>query len=70
MLNQTIKHSVNSQNYNNNVNTLTNYFLSLPNVEADKRKSIKLTRKIHNAFGDVFNGIGCFKGIFSLQLKS
>ena len=25
--------------------------------------------KIHNAFGDVFNGIGCFKGTFSLQLK-
>ena len=30
-----IKHSVNDQNYNDNVNTLTN-------VEADKRKSIKL----------------------------
>ena len=25
--------------------------------------------KIHNAFGDVFNGTGCFKGTFSLQLK-
>ena len=25
--------------------------------------------KIHNTFGDVFNGIGCFKGTFSLQLK-
>ena len=30
------KHSVNGQNYN--VNTLTNYFLSSPNVEADKKE--------------------------------
>ena len=45
-----IKHSVNSQDYNCNVNTITNYFLSSPNVEADKRKSIKLTQKIHNGF--------------------
>ena len=30
--------------YNNtNVNTLTNYFFSSPNVEADKRKSFRLT---------------------------
>ena len=28
-----------------------------------------MTQKIHNTFGDVFNGIGCFKGTFSLQLK-
>ena len=37
-----LKHSVNGQNYNDNVNTLTNYFLSSPNVKADKRKSIEL----------------------------
>ena len=64
-----IKHSANSQNDKDNVNKVTNYFLSLPNVEADKRKSIKMTSKIHNAFWDVFNGIGCFKGTFCLQLK-
>ena len=29
--------------YNTNANTLTNYFLSCPNVETDKRKSAKLT---------------------------
>ena len=39
-----IKHSVNGQNYNDNVNTI-NYFLSSPNVEADKRKSIELMQK-------------------------
>ena len=25
--------------------------------------------EVHNTFSDVFNGIGCFKGTFSLQLK-
>ena len=57
-----VKQSVNGQNYNDNVNTITNSFLSSPNVEADKRKSIKLMQKIHS-------GIGCFKGTLSLQLK-
>ena len=47
----------------------TNYFASSSNMNTDKRKSIKLTQIIHNKFGDVFNGIGCFKGTFSLQLK-
>ena len=28
-----------------------------------------MMQKIHNAFGDIFNGISYFKGIFSLQLK-
>ena len=35
--------NVNGHNNNNNVNTITNYFLSSPNVEADKRKSTELT---------------------------
>ena len=51
---------------NNSTNTLTNYFLSSPNMEVDKRKSIELLQIIHS----VFNGIGCFKGMFFfLQLK-
>ena len=28
-----------------------------------------MMQKIYNTFGDIFNGIGCFKGTFSLQLK-
>ena len=28
-----------------------------------------MTQKIHNTYGNVFNGIGCFEGMFSLQLK-
>ena len=64
-----VNNKVNDHSDDTNPNTITNYFLSSPNVEADKRKSIKLMWEIHNTFGDVFNGIGCFKGTFSLQLK-
>ena len=64
-----VNNSVNSHNTNTKVNNLTNYFFSSPNVEADKRKSIKLMQRIHNVFGNVFNGIGCFEGTFSLLLK-
>ena len=28
-----------------------------------------MMQKIHDAFGNVFNGIGCFKGMFSLHFK-
>ena len=63
------KHSANGQNDQENAHKVTNYFHSSPNAEADKRKSIKMTQEVHNTFGDVFNGIGCFKGTFSLQLK-
>ena len=45
------------------------YFFSSSNVDADKRKSSEMTQKIHDTFGDVFNGTGCFEGTFSLQLK-
>ena len=59
----------NGQNSQNNANKSINYFFSSSNVDADKGKSSDMTQKIHNMFGDVFNGIGCFKGTFSLQLK-
>ena len=46
-----------------------NYFYSSRNIETDKRESDVMTQKIHSSYNDVFNGIGCFKGTFSLQLK-
>ena len=53
-----------------NTNALTNYFLSYPSIEIDKRKSTELTqKKPHNVFDNVFNRIGCFEGTFSLQPK-
>ena len=38
-----VDNNINGYNDNTNVNTLTNYFLSSPNVKEDKRKSIQLT---------------------------
>ena len=61
-----IKQKSNSQNQSTK---LINYFYSSKTTEADKRQSNDMTQKIHNTYGNVFNGIGCFKGMFSLQLK-
>ena len=61
--------NVNGSDKNTNTSTLTNYFLSSPNMEIDKRKSPKLTWNIHNVFDNDFNGIGYFEGTFLLQLK-
>ena len=44
-------------------------FIPQKNPDADKRKSSAMTQKIHDTFANVFNGIGCFEGTFSLQLK-
>ena len=64
-----VNNNINGHHANTNVNSLTNYFFSSPNVEAEKRKSIELMQRIHKVFGNVFSGIGCFEGSFSLQLK-
>ena len=48
---------------------LINYFYSSYNTDADKSKSNAMTQRKHETYGKVFNGIGCFKGTFSLQLK-
>ena len=39
--------NMNGLDSNTNTNTLTNYFLSSPNSEIDKRKSAKLTQNIY-----------------------
>ena len=63
----TAKQDVNSQQHQ--ANKLINYFYSLNNTDADKSKSNAMTQRIHETYGEVFNGIGCFEGTFSLQLK-
>ena len=50
-------------------NKSTEYFLPGPTFDSNKRKSVESTQHIHKYFDDVFNGIGCFEGTFSLQLK-
>ena len=59
----------NGQNISNNSNNSVNYFFSSSNIMAGKRQSSEMTQKIHNRFDNIFNGIGCFEGTFSLQLK-
>ena len=61
--------NANGQNSQTTTNKSINYFFSLDNADADKRKSSVKMQKIHDTFGNVFNGIGCFEGTFSLQLK-
>ena len=33
------------------------------------REQVEITQQLQRYFEDVFNGIGCFDGTFSLQLK-
>ena len=63
------KQDANSQNSQNNAIKTINYFFSSSKVDADKGKSSELMQEVHNTFQDVFNGIVCFEGISSLQLK-
>ena len=57
--------NINGSNNNTNTNTLTNYFLSSPNIEVDRRKSIELIQKIHNVFDNVLMAFGALKAHFS-----
>ena len=45
------------------------YFLPGSNHETDRRASTEITEQLQRDSEDVFNGIGCFGGKFSLQLK-
>ena len=63
------KQNINGQNDPSDQRMSINYFYSSNNVDADKRSSIVMMQSIHTRFGDIFNGIRCFKGTFSLQLQ-
>ena len=63
------KQDTNSHSQPSDKHISINYFHSLNNIDAEKRSSIAMTQSIHSRFGNIFNGIGCFKGTFSLQLK-
>ena len=45
------------------------YFIVVPDMEADSATSVETTQEIHNEYINVFTEIGCFKGTFSLQVK-
>ena len=59
----------NSQIDSNNSNVVIDYFYSSQDTSGDRKDSAIMTKKVHDKFSDVFNGIGCFEGTFSLQLK-
>ena len=46
-----------------------NYFLPGPNQDNDKRVSAAIIQQLQRDFKDVFTGIGCFDGLFALQVK-
>ena len=59
---------INGQNNQSNTIKSINYFFSLANIDEDKRKSSDMIQKIHDTFGNIFNGVECFEGTFFLQL--
>ena len=54
---------------NNKLSNTIDYFLPRPNCDSGKRVSAEITQQLQRDFEDVFHGIGCFDGTFSLQLK-
>ena len=46
------------------------YFLPGPSKESDKKASALKAKQFQKEFEDAFTGIGCFDGMFSLQVKS
>ena len=41
-------------------------FLQAPSKESDKKSTAEITTQLQKEFEDVFTGIGCFDGTFSL----
>ena len=41
----------------------------VPHQDNDKRVSAEITQQLQREFKEMFNKIGCFDGMFSLQLK-
>ena len=52
-----------------NINSKINYFIPGPQQEPDKMVSAEIMQQFHREFKDVFTGIGCFNGTFSLHMK-
>ena len=52
-----------------NNNNKINYFLLGQCQEADRSVSVKITLQLQKEFKDVFTGVDCFYGMFSLQVK-
>ena len=45
------------------------YFIPGANQESDRRASVEIREQLQRDFKDIFNGIGCFDRMFSVQLR-
>ena len=54
---------------NGKTNQKTDYSITGSGKEADRQARAEETIKIHQEYGNVFTGIGCSIGFFSLQFK-
>ena len=63
--------NLNNRHYNAPLsnNNEIKYFLLGPSKDSDKKASTEIRKQLHKEFEDVFTGIGCFDGTFSLQVK-
>ena len=73
---ETIANNNSNSNFNNrpdNTPLLNNnkieYFLPGPSKESDKKETTEITKKLQKELEDMFMGIGCFDGRFSLPVK-
>ena len=55
-------------NFSTSKTIMLDYFNSSDNKETDKRANEVITTRIHNEFNELFSSIGCFEGMFSLQV--
>ena len=53
----------------NKLSNTMDYFLPGPSYDNDQRVSTEIIQQLQRDFEYVFNGIQCFDGTFSLQLK-
>ena len=56
-------------NISSSNNNKIKYFLAGPSEKSDKKASTEITKQLQMEFEDVFTGIGCFDGTFTLQVK-
>ena len=64
-----IKNMKIDQHSNHKINAEIHYFIAGLEMEADRMASPITMQIVHNDYGDLFTGIGCFKGTFCFRVK-
>ena len=55
--------------HSNKITQEIDYFIEGGDMEANKAASAETTQTIHNEYSDIYAGIVCFRGTFSLHVK-